>query len=90
MQCQFYSEQMPIELKIANRRFNFLKKISSVDSIYCKYFDINNDELFLLVNKYCYINDVHMNMVNDRNKLKNINFNASLRKYFELSVEHLI
>ena len=56
-QCQFYFGQMPIELKIANRRFNFLRKICLNDGTYCKYFDLKNIELVLLINKYCCTRD---------------------------------
>ena len=37
-QCQYYSRQMPVELKIANRRYNFLNIIRINDNIYCKFF----------------------------------------------------
>ena len=92
-QCKFYSGQMPAELKIANRRFNFLKKISLMDNSYCKYFDIKNNELFLLVNKYCcvHVSDGHdINIVPDSIRLQNINFNALLLNYFERSLEQLL
>jgi len=82
---------MPAELKIANRRFNFLKKISLMDNLYCKYFDIKNNELFLLVHKYCCATDGHnINIVPDSIRIKNINFYALLQNYFERSLEQLV
>jgi hypothetical protein len=42
-QCQFFTGQISVELKIANRRLNFLRKMSQLDST-CKYFDIRNKE----------------------------------------------
>ena len=88
-QCQFYSRQMPIELKVANRRYNFLKKINTFDSSFCKYFDVKNDELLTLINKYC-CNDYNANIMLDNFRLENINWSAILRCYFERSLEQLI
>jgi len=90
-QCQFYLGQMPIELKIASRRINFLKKISISDNMYCKYFDLQIDELFLSVNKYsCARAGDNINMMPTNKRLQNINTNALLRNYFERSVEQLV
>ena len=88
-QCQFYTGQMPIELKVANRRYNFLNKIGNLDSTLCKYFDVKNDELFILINKYC-CNVYNNNVMLDNISLENINWNAILRCYFERSLEQLI
>ena len=90
-QCQFYFGQMPIELKIANRKFNFLKKISLNDNTYCKYFDLKSSELYVLVNKYrCASVDHNLNIVPDSINLLNIKWNSLLRIYFEHSLEQLI
>ena len=90
-QCQFYSGQIPKELTIANKRFNFLKKISLMDNKYCKYFDLKNSEVALLVNKYCCASDDrNINIVTDSLRLQNINWNLLLRKYFERSLEQFV
>ena len=89
-QCQFYSGQMPIELKIASRRFNFLKKISVIDNTYCRYLDLKNIELSVLVNKYCCAGDGHnLNIGPSNVSVQSINFNSLLRNYFERSLEQL-
>jgi hypothetical protein len=89
--CQFYSGQLPVELKIANRRFNFLKKINLKDNTYCKYFDLRYNELSLLINKYCSASDgSNINIEQDRYRVLNMNWKSLLRKYFERSVEYLV
>jgi len=91
MQCQFYSGQMPVELKIANRRFNFLKKVSLMDNTYYKYFDLKNNELVLLISKYFYANDGQsINSVLDNIRLQNFNWNTVLQNYFERSLGQLV
>ena len=87
-QCQFYSGQMPIELKIASRRLNFLQKVNN--STYCRYFDLKSNELVALVNKYCCASDGHnLSIVSDSLSLQNINWNSLLRNYVERSLEEL-
>ena len=77
---------MPIELKIANRRYNFLRKIGISKSTSSKYFDVKNDELFILVNKY-YCNGYNASIVLDNFRLENIDWWSILRCYFEQSLE---
>lgn len=93
-QCQYYSRQLPIEFKIASRRYNFLKNMSSIDNIYCKYLDINNDELLTLLNTYCCVNDsgtCNIDIVSDDVlRLQNIDWNGILWKYFEKSMNKLV
>ena len=82
---------MPIELKVANRRYNFLKKISLFDRTGCKYFDVKHDELSILINKYCCVSDGHhVNIMFDNFELEYLNWNSILLRYFERSLEQLI
>lgn len=88
--CQFYSGQVPVELKIANRRFSFLRKICCMDNKYCKYFDLNSNELLALINKYCCASDdQNVNLMPDAMRLQTINMKSLLHNYFERSVQHL-
>ena len=86
---------MPIEFKIANRRFNFLRKLNLIDGTYCKYFDPKNEQLFNLAKKYGCEKD-GLNIYNGHDSrpnlyvLQNLNFNLLLRKYFELSLEQFL
>ena len=87
-QCQYYFGQLPIEFKIANRRFNFLSKMHSIDNIYCRYFDVKNDELLTLVNTYCYVTDDIVSMKINIEGLDRIkNMTSLLRKHFERSLQ---
>ena len=83
-QCMFYFGQLPIELKIANRRFNFLKKISLRGNKYCRYFDPVNNELCLLFNKYCGLIDSNEDNSMSANQT---DFKYLLIGYFERSLE---
>ena len=87
-QCMFYFNQIPIELKIANRRFNFLKKISLNSNNYCSYFDLKNSEIFTLINKYCCTLDgLNINFLPENFNQANFRWKNILRIYFERSLE---
>ena len=86
------SRQVPLELKIANRRYNFLKRMQIIDNIYCKYLDVKNDELLALINTYCSASD-SLNLKNNSAnvfRLQNMNWNDLLHNYFERSIQMLI
>ena len=62
-----------------------------MDNIDCKYFDLKNSELFLLIDKYCCVNEgLNLTVVPDGIKLLNFNWNSLLQNYFERSLEHLL
>ena len=91
-QCQFYSGQMPIELKIANKKLKFLQNLSLNDNTYCKYFDFRNGEFISLIDKYCCANDGSNVIIATDNikQLGNIYWKRLLKNYFELSLQMLI
>ena len=61
-----------------------------MDGTYCKYFDLKNIELVLLINKYCCTSDGQniTNIMSAGMRLHNINWNTVLQNYFERSLEH--
>ena len=61
-----------------------------MDNTFCKYFDLKNNELFLVINKYCCASDGNITIVPDSIRLQNINWNSLLRNYFERSSEQVV
>jgi hypothetical protein len=91
-QCQFCCGQTPVELKVANRRINFLKRLNLTDNIYCKYFDVEQNELITLVSRFCFMNDRNVTNLNasDIARLHAVNYRPILRKYFENSINMIV
>ena len=84
-QCKFYMGYLPMELKIANRKLNFLSKISSASNLSCSMLDKNSAELQYLISFYGI--EVFRNFKKvPLNSLNTVNFRNYLFSYFEKDI----
>ena len=85
-QCQFYMGYLSAELKIANRKMNFLSKISLTNNFTCTLLDVNLNELFCEMCKYKIVLASNLQHL-DNCLLRTINFKGKLYKYFENDID---
>ena len=82
--CQYHFGQLPIELKIINRKFNFLTKINKYsDSIHCNYFEGQGNAIkYLLIGNHIFTDANIQQVAFDKINIKDI-----LIKTFESSLQ---
>ena len=83
-QCQFYFNYLPAELKIINRRLNFLSRLCLTNNDYCNVLDSKNSELEMLLSTYltnANICDINSNVT--KSYMYNVNWKFYLFKRIE-------
>ena len=84
-QCQFYMGYLPAELKIANRKMNFLSKISLTNNFTCTLLDVNHNELFCEMCKYKIVVASNLQQL-AKCSLGTIDFKSKLFNFFENNI----
>ena len=85
--CQYYMGQMPIQLKIANRKLNFLFSLKSNNNMFYRCFNRNDSELTSLISRYWCSGSTDRNCnINIVDRVSNMNWKRLLFNYFQFTL----